>query len=70
MLKIRRKANGDGGVHSGAAEIAATFAWFDAYTDLGLDSSDRIALANKVAGWQPTKFSAWAQANLPVHESA
>ena len=41
----------------GAAEIAATFAWFEAHTYLGSDSRDRIALANKVAGRQPTKFS-------------
>ena len=49
----------------GAAEIAATFAWFEAHTYLGSDSGDRIALANKVAGRQPTKFSAWARANFP-----
>jgi len=54
----------------GAAEIAATFAWFQAYTYLGSDSRDRIALANKVAGRQPTKFSTWAQVNLPVHANA
>ena len=30
----------------GAAEIAATFAWFQAHTYLGSDSRDRIALAN------------------------
>src|SRR6201993_3892874 len=39
----------------GAAEIAATFAWFQAHTYLGSNSSDQIALANKVAGRQPTK---------------
>jgi uncharacterized protein YbjT (DUF2867 family) len=54
----------------GAAEIAATFAWFEAHTYLGSDSGDRIALANKVAGRQPTKFSTWARVNLPVHASA
>jgi uncharacterized protein YbjT (DUF2867 family) len=54
----------------GAPEIAATFAWFEAHTYLGSDSEDRIALANKLAGRQPTKFSAWARANLPVHASA
>ncbi len=54
----------------GAPEIAATFAWFEAHTYLGSDSRDRIALANKVAGRQPTKFSTWARANLPVHASA
>ena len=54
----------------GATEIAATFAWFQAHTYLGMDSRDRIALANKVAGQEPTRFSAWARANLPVHASA
>jgi uncharacterized protein YbjT (DUF2867 family) len=54
----------------GAAEIAATFAWFQAHTYLGSDSRDRIALANKVAGLQPTKFSTWARENFPVHASA
>ena len=51
----------------GAAEIAATFAWFEAHSYLGSDSGDRIALANKVAGRQPTKFSTWARENFPVH---
>jgi hypothetical protein len=41
----------------GAVEIAATFAWFEAHTYLGSDSGDRVALANKVAGRQPTRFS-------------
>ena len=50
----------------GAAEIAATFRYFEAHTYLGSESGDRIALANKVAGVQPTKFSTWARANLPV----
>jgi uncharacterized protein YbjT (DUF2867 family) len=54
----------------GAAEIAATFAWFEAHTYLGSDSEDRIELANQVAGRRPTKFSAWARANFPVHASA
>jgi uncharacterized protein YbjT (DUF2867 family) len=54
----------------GAAEIAATFAWFQAHTYLGSDSRDRIALANKVAGRQPTQFSTWARLNFPVHASA
>jgi uncharacterized protein YbjT (DUF2867 family) len=54
----------------GAAEVAATFAWFEAYTYLGSDSRDRIALANKIAGRRPTKFSTWARVNVPVHASA
>jgi uncharacterized protein YbjT (DUF2867 family) len=51
----------------GAAEIAETFRYFEAHTYLGSDSVDRIALANKIAGRQPTKFSTWARLNFPVH---
>jgi uncharacterized protein YbjT (DUF2867 family) len=54
----------------GAAEIAAMFAWFQAHTYLGSDMRDRIALANKIAGRQPTNFSTWARVNFPVHASA
>jgi uncharacterized protein YbjT (DUF2867 family) len=54
----------------GAAEIAATFAYFQAHTYLGADSREQIALANRVAGKQPTKFPAWARANFPVPEMA
>jgi uncharacterized protein YbjT (DUF2867 family) len=50
----------------GAAEIAGTFSHFQAHTYLGSDSYDQIALANKVAGRQPTKFATWARVNLPV----
>jgi uncharacterized protein YbjT (DUF2867 family) len=48
----------------GAAEVAETYAYFQAHTYLGSDSSDRIALANKVAGRQPTDFSTWARLNV------
>ena len=48
----------------GAAEIAEMISYWEAYTYLGSDSSDRIALANKIAGQQPTKFAAWASANF------
>jgi hypothetical protein len=41
------------------------FAYFQAHTYLGADSRDRIELANKVAGRQPTKFSTWARAHFP-----
>ena len=54
----------------GAAEIAAMFAWFQAHTYLGSNMRDRIALANKIAGRQPTKFSTWARVNFPVHAGA
>jgi len=50
----------------GAAEIAAMFRYFEAHTYLGSDSSDRIALANKIAGRQSTKFSTWTRLNFPV----
>ncbi len=50
----------------GAAEIAAMFRYFEAHTYLGSESRDRIALANRIAGRQPTKFSTWARLNVPV----
>ena len=50
----------------GAAEIAAMFRYFEAHTYLGSDWSDRIALANRVTGRQPTMFAAWARANVPI----
>ena len=50
----------------GAAEVAETFSYFQAHTYLGSNSHDQIALANKIAGKQPSKFSTWARVNLPV----
>jgi uncharacterized protein YbjT (DUF2867 family) len=50
----------------GAAEVAATFSHFQAHTYLGSDSHDQIALANEIAGRQPSKFGTWAQANFPA----
>jgi uncharacterized protein YbjT (DUF2867 family) len=50
----------------GAAEVAATFSHFQAHTYLGSDSHDQIALANEIAGRQPTKFATWARANFPA----
>jgi hypothetical protein len=41
-------------------------AYFEAHTYLGSDSRDAIALANTVAGQQPTKFAAWAKANFAI----
>jgi hypothetical protein len=49
----------------GAAEVAEMFGYFQAHTYLGSDSRDRIALANKIAGRQPSKFSTWARLNIP-----
>jgi uncharacterized protein YbjT (DUF2867 family) len=54
----------------GAAEIAAMLAYFEAHTYLGSDSREAIALANKVAGFQPTKFAAWAKTNFAVSAAA
>ena len=54
----------------GAAEVAATFSYFQAHTYLGSNSYDQIALANKIAGRQATKFSAWAQVNFPAPQNA
>jgi uncharacterized protein YbjT (DUF2867 family) len=50
----------------GAAEAAETFSYFQAHTYLGSDSSDRIALANTIAGRQPSTLSTWARLNFPV----
>ena len=58
------------GFFPGAAEIAEMFGYFQAHTYLGSDSRDQIALANKVAGRQATKFSAWARVNFPASENA
>jgi len=49
----------------GAAEVAETFRYFQAHTYLGSDSREEIALANRIAGRQPTSFPAWARANFP-----
>src|SRR5258707_3201188 len=53
----------------GAAELAEMFSHWEARTYLGSDSSDRIALANKIAGRQPTKFATWARLNVPLNEA-
>jgi uncharacterized protein YbjT (DUF2867 family) len=58
------------GLFPGAAEIAEMFDYFQTHTYLGSDSRDSIALANKIAGRQPTKFSAWAQVNFPALKNA
>ncbi len=54
----------------GAAEIAAMLDYFQAHTYLGTDMREQIALANKVAGAQPTRFSAWAAKNFPAAQPA
>ncbi len=54
----------------GAKEIAEMLAYFEAHTYLGADSRDAIALANKVAGRQPTRFADWAKTNIAIMEVA
>jgi hypothetical protein len=58
------------GFFPGAAEIAEMFSYWEAHTYLGSDSSAQIALANKVAGREPTRFSTWAKKNFPKHSEA
>src|SRR5882672_1984430 len=58
------------GSFPGATEIAEMFSYWEAHTFLGLDSSDRIALANKVAGREPTRFETWAAENFPKQPNA
>jgi uncharacterized protein YbjT (DUF2867 family) len=53
----------------GGFEIAETLSYFQAHTYLGSDWSDRIALANKIAGRQPSTFATWARVNMPVRLS-
>ena len=47
----------------GAAEIAATFSYFQEYTYLGPDAAQEIALANKIGGGPMTRFSDWVRIN-------
>jgi len=58
------------GAFPGATEIAEMFSYWEAHTYLGSDSSDEIALANKVAGQEPTRFSIWARENIPKQLNA
>src|SRR5713101_8144891 len=53
----------------GVAEAAEMFSYFQAHTYLGSNSHDEIALANKIAGRQPSKLSTWDRANFPVQSS-
>jgi uncharacterized protein YbjT (DUF2867 family) len=54
----------------GAEGVAAMLAYFEAHTYLGSESHDAIALANKVAGQQPTKFAVWARTNFAAPAAA
>jgi uncharacterized protein YbjT (DUF2867 family) len=53
-----------------AEGIAAMLAYFEAHTYLGSDSRDAIALANAVAGQQPTKFADWARTRFATPAAA
>jgi uncharacterized protein YbjT (DUF2867 family) len=54
----------------GAEHVAAMLAYFEAHTYLGSDSREAIALANRVAGQQPTKFAAWARTHFATPAAA
>jgi uncharacterized protein YbjT (DUF2867 family) len=54
----------------GADGVAAMLAYFEAHTYLGSESHSAIALANKIAGQQPTKFAAWAKENFAISAAA
>ncbi|HEV2606452.1 MAG TPA: NmrA family NAD(P)-binding protein, partial [Xanthomonadaceae bacterium] len=54
----------------GAKDIAEMLAYFEAHTYLGAESRDAIALANTVAGRQPTKFATWTRANFAIPATA
>ena len=58
------------GAFPGANEIAEMFSYWEAHTYLGSDSSDRIALANKIACREPTRFATWARESFPKKLSA
>ena len=53
------------GFFPGASEIAEMLSYWEAHSYLGSDSFDQIALANKIAGREPTRFSIWAEKNFP-----
>lgn len=50
----------------GAGEVAEMLSYFDSHSYLGSNRYDQIALANKTAGRQPSKLSAWARKHFPA----
>ncbi|MDB5977141.1 MAG: NmrA/HSCARG family protein, partial [Nevskia sp.] len=58
------------GFFPGAESIAAMLAYFEVHTYLGSESRDAIALANRIAGRQPTNFAAWAKASFATPSAA
>jgi uncharacterized protein YbjT (DUF2867 family) len=70
-LKVSQVPREDfAGLFPGASEIAQMFGYFENHTYLGSPSHDGIALANKIAGQVPTKFSTWARLNFSVVDEA
>src|SRR5436305_4877697 len=53
------------GSFPGATEIAEMFSYWEAHTYLGSDLSNQIALANKIAGREPTRFLTWSGQKFP-----
>ncbi|WP_123147472.1 NmrA/HSCARG family protein [Mesorhizobium delmotii] len=53
----------------GAAEVAGTFSYFQVHTYLGPGPHDEIALVNKIAGRQASRFAMWAQVNFPAQKT-
>jgi NAD(P)-dependent dehydrogenase (short-subunit alcohol dehydrogenase family) len=49
-----------------ALPIAETFKYFQAHSYLGSNSTDRIAVANRIAGVRPSTASTWARVNFSV----
>jgi uncharacterized protein YbjT (DUF2867 family) len=54
----------------GADSVAAMLAYFEAHTYLGSDMRAAIALANKLASRQPTKFAVWARVHFATPAAA
>jgi uncharacterized protein YbjT (DUF2867 family) len=54
----------------GAKEVVEMLGYFEAYTYLGVDSGDAIALANRVLERRPTPFAGWAKKNFAIAAAA
>jgi hypothetical protein len=44
--------------------------YFEGHSYLGSNSTDQTALANRIAGRQPIRLSAWASVNFTVKAAA
>lgn len=59
------------GFFPGADALGETLAYYETYTYLGPGShSERIALANKIAGRTPTPFASWAREHFRIGQAA